>query len=117
MPLIEGIFPFLEFGLRQVLPVLLGYDPARLLIGVDYGRVDLSLVHRFEEVLIDDFVDDRARLVGARIEEDRVIRTGRSAELLGEPLKLSLDALRQFGAQRDALVAGSLGRLLRLVSF
>jgi hypothetical protein len=35
MPLIEGIVPFLEFGLRQVLPVFSGYDPAGLLIGVD----------------------------------------------------------------------------------
>jgi len=32
-----------------------------------------------------------------------------------EPLKLFLDALRQFRAQRDAPAAGSLGRLLQLV--
>ena len=50
------------------------------------GGADSSLVYRFEQVLIDDFVDDRARLIGAWIEEERIIRTGRSAELLGEPL-------------------------------
>jgi hypothetical protein len=30
MPLIEGIVPFLEFCVRQVLPILSGYDPAGL---------------------------------------------------------------------------------------
>ena len=65
-------------------------------------------------LLIDDFVDDRARPVGAWIEEQRIIRVGRSAELLGELLNLFLDALRQFGALRDVLVAGPLGRPLRL---
>src|SRR5262245_21228137 len=72
-------------------------------------------MHRFEHVLIEHFVDDRARLVGARIEEHLIIGAGRLAELLGEPLKLFTDALRQFRAERDALVTGSLGRLLRLV--
>jgi hypothetical protein len=115
MPLSEGLVPFLEFCLRQVLPVLSGYDPADLLIGVDQGWVHSSLVHRFEHVLIEDFVDDRARLVGTRIEEDRIIGAGRSAELLGEPLRLVPNTRRQFWTQRNALVAGSLWWLLRLV--
>jgi hypothetical protein len=74
-------------------------------------------VYRFEQVLIDDFVDDRARLIGAWIEEARIIRAGRSAELLCEPLKLSPDALRKFRSQRDALVIRSLGRFWGLFRF
>jgi len=64
MPLIEGLVPFLEFCLRQVLPVLSGYESAGLLISVDNGGIDSGLVHRLEHVLIDDFFDDRTRLVG-----------------------------------------------------
>ena len=43
-PLIDGIVPFLEFCLRQVLAILHGHEPPGLLVGVDHGGADSGFV-------------------------------------------------------------------------
>ena len=45
MPFTNGVGPFPQLGLRQILPILLGCQPASRLIGMNDSRMRLGFVH------------------------------------------------------------------------